>query len=171
MIALLALCSFIVSPAVERLILSVDPALIKAVVANESAFKSNATSPTGAAGPMQLEPATSRELGVCAPYDPSQNIIGGIRYLKAKLDDNHGNIPLSLAAYNAGQGAVNRYHGIPPYPETRAYVANVVRDYLRYRGERPTHPTAPAPNRTSPTPLPEWALGSWAKSVNLHGHN
>ncbi|HEX5274448.1 MAG TPA: lytic transglycosylase domain-containing protein [Candidatus Rubrimentiphilum sp.] len=111
----------------------VDKALVKAVVANESAFNPDATSATGAQGLMQLEPATAAELGVTDAYDPEQNIDGGTRYIRGLLDRFRGDVPLALAAYNAGPGAVEKYGGIPPYAETRAYVDNVLESYRRYK--------------------------------------
>lgn len=109
---------------------------MKAVVANESAFDPRATSPAGAQGLMQLEPATALELGVADAYDPGQNIEGGTRYIRGLLDRFHGDTALALAAYNAGPGAVEKYGGIPPYAETRAYVDNVLESYRRYKLRR-----------------------------------
>jgi len=111
----------------------VDKALVKAVVANESAFNSRATSATGAQGLMQLEPATAGQLGVTDAYDPAQNVNGGTRYIRGLLDRFRGDVPLAIAAYNAGPGAVEKYGGIPPYAETRAYVENVLESYRRYK--------------------------------------
>jgi soluble lytic murein transglycosylase-like protein len=111
----------------------VDRALMKAIVANESAFDPRATSPAGAQGLMQLEPATAAELGVSNAYDPRQNIDGGTRYVRGLLDRFHGDAALAAAAYNAGPGAVEKYGGIPPYAETRAYVENVLESYRRYK--------------------------------------
>jgi soluble lytic murein transglycosylase-like protein len=112
----------------------VDPHLVKAVVAAESNFDALAVSPKGAQGLMQLMPATAREMGVRAPFKPSENIKGGVRYLRSLLD-RYANLGDAIAAYNAGPVAVDRYGGIPPYPETQAYVERVLRYYHEYRDE------------------------------------
>jgi soluble lytic murein transglycosylase-like protein len=113
----------------------VDPALIKAIVVNESGFDANATSSAGAQGLMQLMPATAASLGVTNPYDPAQNILGGTRYIKGLLDRFDGDVPLAVAAYNAGPGAVEKYGGVPPYAETQNYVQNVLASYAKYRAQ------------------------------------
>lgn len=115
---------------------NVDPALVKAVIANESGFNANATSSTGAQGLMQLEPATAASVGVTDPYDPAQNVAGGTRYLRGLLDRFHGDPRLAVAAYNAGPGAVEKYDGVPPYAETQNYVQNVLASYAKYRTMR-----------------------------------
>ncbi len=114
----------------------VDPALIKAVIANESAFNANATSKTGAQGLMQLMPETAASLGVRDAYDPVQNVAGGTRYLRGLLDRFGGNKQLAVAAYNAGPGAVEKYAGVPPYAETRNYVQNVLASFDSYSSGR-----------------------------------
>jgi soluble lytic murein transglycosylase-like protein len=103
----------------------VDPALVRAVVRTESGFDSKAVSPAGAQGLMQLMPALSEELGVTDPFDPRENIFAGVRYLRWLLDVHDGDERLALASYNAGPGTVERYQGVPPYPETRRYVQTI----------------------------------------------
>lgn len=99
-----------------------SPALVAAVARTESALDQGAISPKGAIGVMQLMPQTARNLGV-DPTDQGQNILGGARYLRAQLDRFDGRLDLALAAYNAGPGRVVQYGGVPPYRETRDYVA------------------------------------------------
>jgi soluble lytic murein transglycosylase-like protein len=107
----------------------VDPRLIAAVARRESAFNPRARSAVGAGGLMQLMPATANFLGVNDVYDARQNVFGGARYLRTLLDTFHGDLDLTLAAYNAGPGAVQRYNGVPPYRETRQYVQVVRASY------------------------------------------
>jgi soluble lytic murein transglycosylase-like protein len=116
---------------------NVDPSLIKAIIANESGFNANATSGAGAQGLMQLMPGTAAGLGVSNSYDPAQNVWGGTRYIRGLLDRFGGNVPLAVAAYNAGPGAVEKYSGVPPYAETQNYVQNVLASYEKYKAEAP----------------------------------
>lgn len=110
----------------------VDPALVEAIIANESSFDATATSSSGARGLMQLMPQTAASLGVRDPYDPAENVRGGTRYLRGLLD-RFGTVELAVAAYNAGPAAVERYGGIPPYAQTQEYVRNVLSYYRRVR--------------------------------------
>jgi soluble lytic murein transglycosylase-like protein len=99
-----------------------DAALIRAVMQTESAFNTFAVSPDGAQGLMQLMPALAAEMGVRDSFNPRENIMAGVRYLRELLDRHRGNVKLAVASYNAGPAAVDRYHAVPPFPETRRYV-------------------------------------------------
>jgi soluble lytic murein transglycosylase-like protein len=109
----------------------VDPALVRAVIETESNWNAGARSRKGAIGLMQLIPTTAQRFGVYDAFNPKQNVDAGVRYLKALLQRYNGNLDLALAAYNAGEGAVDRAHGIPLYRETRAYVRKVQDAYNR----------------------------------------
>jgi soluble lytic murein transglycosylase-like protein len=105
----------------------VDSNLVDAVAWQESRYNPRARSSAGAMGVMQLMPGTARQLGVRDPHDVQQNVTGGTAYLRAQLDRFGNNVPLALAAYNAGPGAVLKYGGIPPYRETQNYVRQIMR--------------------------------------------
>jgi soluble lytic murein transglycosylase-like protein len=108
---------------------NVDPNLVRAVVKVESNFNANAVSRKGAMGLMQLMPSTARSLKVKNPFDPEQNVDAGVRHLKQLLDNYDGDVNLTLAAYNAGQGAVARNSGVPPFAETQNYVRRITNLY------------------------------------------
>ncbi|GAC1438374.1 MAG: hypothetical protein NVSMB68_10110 [Thermoanaerobaculia bacterium] len=109
----------------------IDPRLVAAVARRESAFNPNAVSAVGAGGLMQLMPTTARFLGCSNVFDARQNVFAGARYLRTLLDTFNGDLDLTLAAYNAGPGAVQKYNGVPPYRETRAYVDAIRANYER----------------------------------------
>jgi hypothetical protein len=106
----------------------VEGPLVHSVIRAESNYNPQAVSPKGAMGMMQLIPSTARRFGVRNPFDPKQNIEGGVRYLRFLLDYYKNDYPKTIAAYNAGEGAVDRYQGIPPYAETRSYVYQVAKN-------------------------------------------
>jgi TPR repeat protein len=110
-----------------------DPALVIAVIAVESAFRTDAVSPKNARGLMQLIPSTAERFGVRNAFDMTENLRGGMRYLRWLIESFEGDLTLALAAYNAGEAAVARYGGVPPYPETEAYVRKLRSLYPRSR--------------------------------------
>jgi len=109
----------------------IDPDLINSVIRAESGFKPHAVSPKGAQGLMQLMPHTASQLGVANAFDPKSNVEGGTRYLRELLERYNFDLVKALAAYNAGPHRVEQYRGVPPYYETRAYVASIIRDFNR----------------------------------------
>jgi soluble lytic murein transglycosylase-like protein len=115
----------------------VDPVLLVAMMRIESNFDPFAVSPKGACGLMQLIPATAERFGVADVFDPAQNIDGGARYLRWLLERFEGDTNLALAAYNAGENAVDRYGGVPPYRETRNYVRKVLGKFELFQSARP----------------------------------
>ena len=114
----------------------IDPALVKAVIKQESNFNKGDVSRKGAQGLMQLMPETARQLGVADAFDPWQNIEAGTRFLKMMLEYFDGDLKKALAAYNAGTGAVEKYGTIPPYKETQNYVKNVLNYYKYYQNTK-----------------------------------
>ncbi|MFW2389340.1 MAG: lytic transglycosylase domain-containing protein [Polyangiales bacterium] len=107
---------------------------IRAVMRVESDFNPKVVSRAGAMGLMQLMPKTARSMGVADPFDARQNVLGGARYLRILANRFKGDLVLTVAAYNAGEGAVQKYNGIPPYKETQRYVRRVLKHYYAYRG-------------------------------------
>jgi soluble lytic murein transglycosylase-like protein len=112
----------------------VDPALVRALIHAESAFNPNAVSRKGAQGLMQLMPATAQQYGVSDPFDAVSNINAGVEHLAGLIKRYNGDVKLVAAAYNAGEGAVQKYGGVPPYDETRVYVERVGTLHKRYQG-------------------------------------
>ena len=123
---------------------NLDVDLLASVVRAESGGNIHAVSRTGAQGLMQLMPGTAAELGVTDSFRADQNIKGGTAYLDALLLRYHDHLALALAAYNAGPAAVDKYHGVPPYRETRVYVARVIREFNRRKQWEKQHPAATA---------------------------
>lgn len=121
----------------------VDPLLVQSLISVESGYNSNAVSPKGAQGLMQLMPATARMLGVSNSFDPQQNIEAGVKYLKY-LQGIYKDDRLALAAYNAGPAAVEKYRSIPPYAETQNYVKQVAKQYSEARKTAAANAPAPA---------------------------
>jgi soluble lytic murein transglycosylase-like protein len=134
----------IVKEAAERH--RVDPALVKAVITTESGWDPHAISRKGAEGLMQLIPGTAERFGVGNPFDPAQNVEGGTTYLKWLLDRYNGDLRKTLAAYNAGEGAVDQVGGVPRYRETQQYVQKVTHAYFQPgSGRNPTLWEPPRP--------------------------
>ena len=136
---------------------NLDVDLLASLVKAESGGNTRAVSRTGAQGLMQLMPATAKDLGVADSFKPDENVRGGSAYLDALLTRYHDNLALALAAYNAGPEAVDRYNGIPPYRETRAYVARVIHEFNRRvlaREAEAKRTAAPARQAASATATP-----------------
>ena len=111
----------------------VPAGLVNAIIETESSYNPSAVSPRGAMGLMQLMPATARQLGVENPFIPEENVRGGVQLMRQLLDRYNGDFRKALAAYNAGEGAVDRHNGVPPYAETQNYVNRVIDSYQRNR--------------------------------------
>jgi len=127
----------------------IDQELVHVVIRAESNYDAFAISSAGAMGLMQLMPATARQYGVNNVFDPAQNIEGGVRYLKDLVRLYGGKTRLVLAAYNAGQEAVRKYNGIPPYPETKNYIAGIMKTYKKptVSSKKPTYKVLDASGR------------------------
>ncbi len=141
-----------------------DPALIQAVIHAESGFRPKVVSRSGAQGLMQLMPGTAKDMAVKDVFQPSQNIMGGSAYLAWLLKKYDGNLKLATAAYNAGPATVSKYGGVPPYPETKTYVARVDTLYKRYRAQRERVKTANADlisQNQAPRPLKSYSAASF----------
>jgi soluble lytic murein transglycosylase-like protein len=130
---------------------NLSPEFIRSVIKTESGFRTNAVSPKGAQGLMQLMPRTAASLDVKDSLAPDQNVEGGVRYLRQLLEQYDYDPVKALAAYNAGSGNVDRYHGVPPFRETRAYVSRIARDFDRRTSSQATHP-APSKSMTPAKP-------------------
>lgn len=143
----------------------VDPRLVRAVIQVESAYQSNALSPKGAMGLMQLMPETARQYGVKNAYEPVANINAGVRHLRSLLE--RFPVDLAIAAYNAGEAAVERFDGIPPFRETQDYVVRVLQAVKDYGGNRlrPIRATAYSRSGSSPAGKPARRGSSSASSA------
>jgi soluble lytic murein transglycosylase-like protein len=130
---------------------SLPPQLIHSVIKVESNYDPNAVSPKGALGLMQLIPATAQRFGVTNVFNPAENIQGGAKYLRYLLELYHGDYPRALAAYNAGEGAVAKYGGVPPYAETRNYLIQVSKQLEKSMAGQPQ----PKPAETKAAPKPD----------------
>ncbi len=117
---------------------NLPPSLVKAVIRVESNFNPSATSPKGAQGLMQLMPGTADDLRVADPYDPRENVSGGVRYLRMLLEKFNYRLPLALAAYNAGPQRVSQRQEIPAIPETQGFVHDVCTEFLKYNNDQPS---------------------------------
>ena len=135
------LISLIDSIAVQH---GVEESLVHSVIRAESNYNARAVSPKGAMGMMQLIPATARRFGVNNPFDVRENVEGGVKYLRFLLDYYSDNYPKAIAAYNAGENAVDRYQGIPPYAETQNYVHRVASNLKVARTRKKVQPEVPA---------------------------
>lgn len=141
----------------------VDPQLVEAIIRAESGGKVLARSGKGAAGIMQLMPATAKAMGVKNLDDPVDNIRGGTRYIKKMLDRHKGDVELALASYNAGPGNVKKYGGIPPFKETQDYIKKVGKYYSKKR-PKPFHETRKLDDLNPDTQMPQ---GSFEEAPQL----
>jgi hypothetical protein len=129
-----------------------DPDLVNSVIKAESDFHVHAVSPKGAQGLMQLMPGTASQLGVSNAFDPQANVEGGTKYLRELLERYNFDLVKALAAYNAGPQRVEQFGGVPPYYETRAYVARIVKDFNKKKiAQGKADPNSPKPSKSTPT--------------------
>lgn len=156
----------------------IDPDLISSVIQAESGFNPRARSRKGAQGLMQLMPQTASDLGVSDAFDPGSNVDAGTRYLRDLLGRYNGDMVKALAAYNAGPHRVAQYNGVPPYRETRAYVARIVKDFNRKKRAAPAQLTEaavqpravrPSPRRTAAAPIKRSASPATPKAAEKPG--
>jgi soluble lytic murein transglycosylase-like protein len=139
-----------------------DPDFVNSVIKAESNFKPRAVSKKGAQGLMQLMPGTATQLGVADPFDPKANVEAGTAHLSALLDQYHDDPIKALAAYNAGAHRVKQYNGVPPYRETRAYIAQIVRDFNAKKRAQMKATAATSANGSKPAAAPAKAVNSKA---------
>ncbi len=144
----------------------VDADLLHSIIRAESDYNPRAVSPKGAQGLMQLMPQTAAALGVADAFDPAANIEAGTRYLRQLLDFYNRDLVLALAAYNAGPERVAQFGGVPPYSETRHYVARVIRDFNRTKLAARQAASAPAPRQTLSSPAPRIAAAQPPPSLS-----
>jgi len=153
-----------------------DPDFVSSVVSAESGFNSRAVSPKGAQGLMQLMPGTASQLGVDNAFDPAKNTEGGTRYLRMLLERFNFDVAKALAAYNAGPLRVDQHKGVPPYLETRKYVARIINDYNRKKlaqeklaaAKAKPQRTLPAPSKTAATTRPATKPNTVYQAETLH---
>lgn len=146
----------------------VSPHLITAVITVESCFIAKAKSSAGAAGLMQLMPATAKRFGVTDRYNTNKNIEAGTKYLQFLLNRFDGNVQLAAAAYNAGEGSVDKHNGVPPYKETQAYVKRVLNAYRKLANS--SHKNRPSPRRVAPTQKSRsWYIAQYERNRLLKG--
>jgi soluble lytic murein transglycosylase-like protein len=144
----------------------VETSLVHSVIRAESNYNPNAVSPKGAQGLMQLIPATARRFGVSDSFNAAENILGGVRYLHFLLDYYQGDYAKTIAAYNAGESNVDKYKGIPPFPETRNYVYQVAKNL---KSARQTAVAAPTASPTSISPVTGETSQPIAASIGSDG--